>query len=153
MGTNKEQSITIQASSGLTDEEIDQMVKDAEANAEEDKKRREEIDLRNEADQLIFTTDKTIKDLEDKVSEEEKQAAESAKEDLQKALEGEDIEDIKAKKEALETQVQQLSVKLYEQMAEEQQAAAGNEEAEGAEDVVDADFEEVDEDDAEDKKE
>ena len=148
LGTNKEQSITIKSSSGLSDDEIDQMVKDAEENAEEDKKRREEIDLRNEADQLVFTTDKTIKDLEDKVSEEEKQAAESAKEALQKALEGEDMEEIKAKKDALEEQVQQLSVKLYEQMAQEQQAQQGAEGggAEEGEDIVDADFEEVDDD-------
>ena len=152
MGTNKEQSITIQSSSGLSDEEIDQMVKDAEENAEEDKKRREEIDLRNEADQLVFTTDKTIKDLEDKVSEEEKAQAEEAKEALKTALESDDIEDIKAKKEALEEQVQQLSVKLYEQMAQEQQAAEGAEGGESADDVVDADYEEVD-DEAEDKKE
>src|SRR5699024_6115652 len=102
MGTDKEQSITIKSSSGLSEEEIEQMVKDAEENAEADKKRREEVDLRNEADQLIFTTDKTIKDLEDKVSEEEKQQAEEAKEALQKAIEGDDLEDIKAKKEALE---------------------------------------------------
>ena len=152
MGTNKEQSITIQSSSGLSDEEIDQMVKDAEENAEEDKKRREEIDLRNEADQLVFTTDKTIKDLEDKVSEEEKAQAEEAKEALKAALESDDIEDIKAKKEALEEQVQQLSVKLYEQMAQEQQASEGAEGGESADDVVDADYEEVDEE-AEDKKE
>jgi len=148
LGTNKEQSITIKSSSGLSDDEIDEMVKDAEENAEEDKKRREEIDLRNEADQLVFTTDKTIKDLEDKVTDEEKQAAESAKEALEKALEGEDIEDIKAKKEALEEQVQQLSTKLYEQMAQEQAAQQGAE-GDGAgedEDIVDADFEEVDDD-------
>lgn len=146
LGTNKEQSITIQSSSGLSDEEIDKMVKDAEENAEADKKRREEIDLRNEADQLIFTTDKTIKDLADKVSDEEKQKAEAAKEELQKALEGEDIEAIQTKKAALEEQVQQLSVKLYEQMAQEQQAAQGDAENAGnsADDVVDADFEEVD---------
>src|SRR5699024_6994120 len=144
LGTNKEQSITIQSSSGLSDDEIDQMVKDAEENAEADQKRREEIDLRNEADQLIFTTDKTIKDLEDKVSEEEKQKAEEAKEALQKALEAEDIEDIKAKKEALEEQVQQLSVKLYEQMAQEQEAAQGADGESADEDVVDADYEEVD---------
>src|SRR5699024_11766170 len=92
---------------------------------EADKKRREEIDLRNEADQLIFTTDKTIKDLAEKVTEEEKQGAENAKKELQEALEGEDLEAIKTKKEALEEQVQQLSVKLYEQMAEEQQAQQG----------------------------
>lgn len=144
LGTNKEQSITIKSSSGLSDEEIEQMVKDAEDNAEADKKRREEIDLRNEADQLIFTTDKTIKDLADKVSEEEKQKAEAAKDELKKALEGNDIEDIKAKKTALEEQVQQLSVKLYEQMAQEQQAQQGAEAENKSDDVVDADYEEVD---------
>ncbi len=146
LGTNKEQSITIQSSSGLSDEEVDQMVKDAEENAEADKKRREEIDLRNEADQLIFTTDKTIKDLEDKVTEEEKQGAEAAKAELQEALEGEDIEAIQTKKEALEEQVQQLSVKLYEQMAQEQQAEAGADGSAEGDDVVDADFEEVEDD-------
>lgn len=144
LGTNKEQSITIQSSSGLSDEEIDKMVKDAEENAEADKKRREEIDLRNEADQLVFTTDKTIKDLGDKVSEEEKQKAEAAKEELKKALEGTDIEEIKAKKTALEEQVQQLSVKLYEQMAQEQQAEQGAETESKSDEVVDADYEEVD---------
>ncbi len=144
LGTNKEQSITIQSSSGLSDEEIDKMVKDAEENAEADKKRREEIDLRNEADQLVFTTDKTIKDLGDKVSEEEKQKAEAAKEELKKALEGTDIEEIKAKKTALEEQVQQLSVKLYEQMAQEQQAEQGAETENKSDEVVDADYEEVD---------
>src|SRR5699024_9842800 len=100
MGTNKEQSITIKSSSGLSDDEIDQMVKDAEENAEEDQKRREAIDLRNEADQLVFTTDKTIKDLGDKVTDDEKKDAEEAKEALKQSLEGEDLEDIKAKKEA-----------------------------------------------------
>src|SRR5690625_1953166 len=112
LGTNKEQLITIQSSSGLSDEEIDKMVKEAEENAEADKKRREEVDLRNEADQLIFTTDKTIKDLGDKVSEEEKQKAEAAKDELKKALEGDDIEEIKSKKSTLEEQVQQLTKKL-----------------------------------------
>src|SRR5690625_850071 len=147
LGTNKEQSITIQSSSGLSDEEVEQMVKDAEDNAEADKKRREEIDLRNEADQLICTTDKTIEDLAEKVSDEEKQKAEDAKEELKKALEADDIDQIKEKKEALEEQVQQLSVKLYEQMAQEQQAQAdqGGQE-DGADDVVDADYQEVDED-------
>ncbi len=153
MGTNKEQSITIQASSGLSDEEVEQMVKDAEENAEADKKRREEVDLRNEADQLIFTTDKTIKDLAEKVSDEEKQKAEEAKEELKKALESDDVDQIKEKKEALEEQVQQLSVKLYEQMAQEQQAQAdqtGQEDS--ADDVVDADYQEVDEEDQEGKE-
>jgi molecular chaperone DnaK len=153
MGTNKEQSITIQSSSGLSDDEIDQMVKDAEENAEADKQRREEIDLRNEADQLVFTTDKTIKDLGEKVSDDEKQKAEAAKDELKKALEGEDIEAIKEKKTALEEQVQQLSVKLYEQMAQEQQAAQGEAAESGSHDVVDADYEEVEDDkDTADKK-
>ncbi|MCG5103094.1 molecular chaperone DnaK [Oceanobacillus alkalisoli] len=150
-GTNKEQSITIQSSSGLSDEEVDKMVREAEENAEADKQRREEVDLRNEADQLIFTTDKTITDLGDKVSEEDKAQAESAKEELKKALEGTDMEDIKAKKEALEQHVQQLSVKLYEQMQQEQPAqGGGTAEASGNDDVVDADYKEVD--DEEDKK-
>ncbi|TQS74589.1 molecular chaperone DnaK [Ornithinibacillus gellani] len=144
LGTNKEQSITIKSSSGLSDEEIDKMVKDAEENAEADKKRREEIDLRNESDQLIFTTDKTIKDLGDKVSDEDKQKAEDLKAELKSALEGEDLEAIKTKKEALEEQVQQLSVKLYEQMAQEQQAQQGQSEQGADDDVVDADYKEVD---------
>ncbi|HLR16184.1 MAG TPA: molecular chaperone DnaK [Bacillota bacterium] len=144
MGTDKEQSITIKSSSGLSEEEIEQMIKDAEENAEADKKRREEVDLRNEADQLIFTTDKTLKDLEDKVSEDEKKQAEDAKEALQKAIEADDLEDIKAKKESLEEQVQQLSVKLYEQMQHEAEASQGAEGEQG-DDVVDADYQEVDE--------
>src|SRR5699024_11097292 len=143
-GTNKEQSITIKSSSGLSDEDVERMVQEAEENAEEDKKRREAIELRNEADQLIFTTDKTIKDLGDKVSDEEKQAAEAAKDELKKALESDDTDDIKAKKEALEEKVQQLSVKLYEQMAQEQQANQGQEASGDDDDVVDADFKEVD---------
>ncbi|WP_164216203.1 molecular chaperone DnaK [Virgibacillus sp. YIM 98842] len=151
MGTNKEQSITIKSSSGLSDDEVERMVKEAEENAEEDKKRREEVELRNEADQLIFTTDKTIKDLADKVSDEEKQKAETAKDELKTALESDDLDQIKSKKEALEEQVQQLSVKMYEQMQQEQQAQAG---AEGSgksdDDVVDADYEEMD--DEKDKK-
>lgn len=145
LGTNKEQSITIKSSSGLSDEEVDRMVKEAEENAEEDKKRREEVDLRNEADQLVFTTDKTLKDLGDKVSDSEKQEAEAAKEELKKALEGNDLEQIKAKKEALQEKVQQLSVKLYEQA--QAQAAQGDEASNNADDdVVDADYQEVDDD-------
>ncbi|AIF43382.1 molecular chaperone DnaK [Virgibacillus sp. SK37] len=144
MGTNKEQSITIKSSSGLSDEEVDRMVKEAEENAEEDKKRREEIELRNEADQLIFTTDKTIKDLGEKVSDEEKEKAEKAKEELKSALESDDQEQIKEKKEALEEQVQQLSVKMYEQMQQEAQAQQGQEGQGSDEDVVDADYQEVD---------
>ncbi|MFS0561769.1 molecular chaperone DnaK [Terribacillus sp. 179-K 1B1 HS] len=144
LGTNKEQSITIKSSSGLSDEEVERMVKEAEENADEDKKRREEVDLRNEADQLVFQTDKTLKDLGENVSEEDKQKAEAAKEELKKALEGSDIEDIRTKKDALSEQVQALSVKLYEQAAQAQQAQ-GTDNAD--DDVVDADFSEVNDDD------
>lgn len=147
-GTGKEQKITIESSSNLSDEDIDRMVKEAEENAEADKTRREEVDLRNEAEQLAFTTDKTIEDLGDKVEAEEKEKAEAAKEELNKALEGSDLEEIKAKKDALEEIVQGMSMKLYEQMAQEQQAqegAEGNEQSE--DDVVDADFKEVDDED------
>ncbi|MFG6148468.1 molecular chaperone DnaK [Halobacillus sp. B23F22_1] len=145
MGTNKEQSITIKSSSGLSDDEVEEMVRQAEENAEEDKKKREAIELRNEADQLVFTTDKTIKDLGDQVSDEEKDKAESAKEELKTALEGEDLEVIKEKKEALQEQVQNLSVKLYEQ-AQQQAEAAQGEQGNAEDDVVDADYEEVNED-------
>src|SRR5699024_7302869 len=89
------------SSSSLSDDEIDRMVKDAEKNAEEDKKRREEIDLRNEADQMVFTVGKTLSDLGDNVDESEKTKAEDAKEELKKALEGDDIEDIRSIKDLL----------------------------------------------------
>ncbi|TDM04387.1 molecular chaperone DnaK [Macrococcus carouselicus] len=144
LGTQKEQKITIQSTSALSDEEIDRMVKDAEANAEADKKRREEIDTRNEADQMVFTVEKTLKDLEGKVDDAEKEKAEAAKEELKKALEGNDIEEIRTKKDALNEIVQALSMKLYEQMAQEQQAQG---EAAPEDDVVDADFTEVKDDD------
>ncbi|GGH68265.1 chaperone protein DnaK [Compostibacillus humi] len=150
LGTNKEQSITIQSSSGLSDEEIDRMIKEAEANAEADKKRREEAELRNEADQLVFTTEKTLKDLGDKVTADEKQKAESLKDELKKALESNNIDEIKAKKEALQEHVQQLTVKLYQQVQSAQQAGPqeeqNNTKAKADDDVVDADYQEVDDD-------
>ncbi|EAA0416529.1 molecular chaperone DnaK [Listeria monocytogenes] len=153
LGTGKEQNIVIKSSSGLTDEEIEKMVQDAEANAEEDKKNKENAELRNNADQLVFTVDKTLKELEGKVEEEEVKKAEAARDELQEALKGEDFEAIKEKTESLNEIVQNLSVKLYEQAAAEQQAAGG---AEGQEvpqndDVVDAEFEEVNDDDKENK--
>lgn len=146
LGTNKEQNITIESSSALSDEEIDRMVKDAEQNAEADKKRREEVDLRNDADQLVFQVDKTLKDLGDNVSEEDKKEAEAKKDELKTALEGSDIEDIKAKKEALEQVVQQLSMKVYEQA---QQAAqkGGENTSQNDSTVEDAEFKEVNDDD------
>lgn len=147
LGTNKEQSITIKSSSGLSDDEVEDMVRQAEENAEEDKKKREAVELRNEADQLIFTTDKTIKDLGEQVSEDEKQKAETAKEELQTALEGEDLDAIREKKDALQEQVQALSVKLYEQAQAQAEAQQGEQAGGADEDVVDADYEEVNEDD------
>ncbi|UPQ85481.1 molecular chaperone DnaK [Ignavigranum ruoffiae] len=147
LGTQKEQSITIKSSSGLTDEEIDRMIKDAEANAESDKKRREEADLRNEADQLIFTTNKTLEELKDKVSEEEVKKAEAARDELQAAIDANDLEEIKSKRDALTEVVQNLSVKLYEQAAQAtQDAQANSDQTESSSDdnVVDAEFEEVD---------
>ncbi|EHX0501626.1 molecular chaperone DnaK [Listeria monocytogenes] len=153
LGTGKEQNIVIKSSSGLTDEEIEKMVQDAEANAEEDKKNKENAELRNNADQLVFTVDKTLKELEGKVEEEEVKKAEAARDELQEALKGEDFEAIKEKTESLNEIVQNLSVKLYEQAAAEQQAADGAEgqEAPQNDDVVDAEFEEVNDDDKENK--
>ena len=148
LGTGKEQTITIKSSSGLTDEEIERMVKDAEANAEADKKRKEEVDLRNEVDQLIFTVDKTLNEIEGKVDAEEVKKAEIARDELKAAVEANDLEAMKAKRDALNEVVQNLSVKLYEQAAAASQAAQGAAGAEQAssqpqDGVVDADFEEV----------
>lgn len=149
LGTGKEQTITIKSSSGLTDEEIDRMVKDAEANAEADKKRREEADLRNEVDQLVFQTDKVLADLKDKVSEEEVKKAEAARDELKAAIEANDLDQMKAKRDALNEIVQNLTVKLYEQVAAQAQAAQGDGQAQAdtnaaGDDVVDAEFEEID---------
>ncbi|RSL31529.1 molecular chaperone DnaK [Salibacterium salarium] len=151
LGTNKEQSITITSSSGLSDDEIDQMVKDAEENAEEDRKRKEEVETRNEADQLVFTTEKTLEDLGESVDQEEKDKAEEAKNKVKEALEGEDIEAITTAKDELQEIVQQLSTKLYEQAAQQAQEAQEGGEGNSEEDVVDADYEEVDDENNKDK--
>ncbi len=145
LGTQKEHNITIQASSGLSDEEIERMVKDAEANAEADQKRKEEADLKNDADQLVFMAEKTLKDLDGKVSEEEVKNVEEAKEELKTAIEAANFDDIRTKKDKLEEIVQQMSMKLYEQAAAEN--AEGAETAGEPQDdsVVEADFEEIDE--------
>jgi molecular chaperone DnaK len=148
LGTNKEQTITIKSSTGLSDEEIDKMVREAEENAEADKKRKEEVELRNEADQLVFTTEKTLKDLEGKVDESEVAKANEAKDALKEAIEKNELEEIRAKKDALQEIVQNLSAKLYEEAAKQAQAAQG---AEGQsagkdDDAVDAEFEEVNDD-------
>ncbi len=147
--TGKEQSIRIQASGGLTEEEIERMVKEAEAHAEEDKKRRALIEARNNADALIYSTEKSLKEHGDKIAEAERKAIEDAVAALKEAMQGEDVEDIKRKTEALA----QASMKLGEAMYKAQQEATGGGEA-GAEaaagkdeGVVDAEFEEVDDDD------
>lgn len=98
LGTNKEQTIVIQSDSGLSEEEIERMVKDAESNAEADAKRKEEADLRNEADQLVFQVDKTIADLGEQITEDEKKSVEDARDELKKALEAGELEGIKAAK-------------------------------------------------------
>ena len=151
LGTQKEQTIVIQSDSGLTEEEIERMVKDAEANAEADAKRKEEAELRNEADQLVFQVDKTISDLGEQITEDEKKSVEDARDELKKALEAGDIEGIKSAKEKLEGVLQPLVMKVYEQAAAAAQAAQGG--TEGATDagkkddgIVDADFEEVKDD-------
>nr|WP_106780019.1 molecular chaperone DnaK [Lysinibacillus timonensis] len=149
LGTQKEQTIVIQSDSGLTDEEIERMVKDAEANAEADAKRKEEAELRNEADQLVFQVDKTIADLGEQITEDEKKSVEDAKEELKKALEAGELEGIKSSKEKLEGVLQPLVMKVYEQAAAAAQAAqgeAGSNTDKKDDGVVDADFEEVKDD-------
>ncbi|WP_042478185.1 molecular chaperone DnaK [Bacillus ndiopicus] len=149
LGTNKEQTIVIQSDSGLTDEEVERMVKDAEANAEADAKRKEEAELRNEADQLVFQVDKTVTDLGEQISEDEKKSVEDARDELKAALEAGEIEGIKAAKEKLEGILQPLIMKVYEQAAAAAQAAQGEAgtNADTKDDgVVDADFEEVKDD-------
>lgn len=150
-GTGKEQKITIKSSSGLSDEEIDRMMKEAKENEEADRKRKEEVDLRNEVDQLIFTTDKTLKELEGKVSEDEIKKAKDAKEALEKAQKDNNLEEMKAKKDDLSKIVQDLSVKLYQQAQQAQgqaDGAQGNDQNTGNNDdnTVNGDFEEVDPD-------
>jgi molecular chaperone DnaK len=147
-GTGKEQQITIQASGGLSDEDIEKMVKDAEANAESDKKKRELVDARNQADTMIHSSEKNLTEFGDKVTEDEKMTIEKDLQALKDVLASDDLEKIKPALEALT----QSSMKLGEAMYKEQQAAAGatdpdkDNEKTKDENVVDADFEEVDED-------
>ncbi|QLL70265.1 molecular chaperone DnaK [Lactobacillus sp. 3B(2020)] len=153
-GTHKKQNITIKSNSGLSDEEIERMKKDAEANAEADKKKKEEADVRNETDQLLFQTDKTLKELDGKVSADEIQKAKDAKEALQKAKDANDIEAMKTKKDDLNKIIQDLTVKLYQQAQQQNGGAqgnptSGNDNQKGNDDgkTVDGDFEEVNPDD------
>ncbi len=156
LATGKQQEIRIQASGGLSDDEIEKMVKEAEAHREEDQKRRELIEARNQADAAIYQAEKSLRELGDKVSEDDRKAVESAIEELKKAMESDDIEEIKTKTAALATAAMKLGEKAYQQAggtadagaaggeAGDEQASAGG--AAGEEDVVDADFEEVDDD-------
>ncbi|AKB85812.1 molecular chaperone DnaK [Methanococcoides methylutens] len=154
LGTGKEQSISIQKPGGLSDEEIDQMVKDAEAHAEEDKARKEEVEVRNNAESLVNAAEKTLKEAGDVATDEQKTTIEQSITEVKEALEGEDSEAIKTKTEALQEAVYQVSAAMYEKA--QQEAAAGAEASEGAdasasdagsdETVVDADYEVVDED-------
>ena len=149
LGTNKEQSITITASTNLSDDEIDKMVKEAEANKANDEKRKEEADVRNDAEQMIFATEKAIKDLGDKVDKKEKEKAEEQIKDLKEALEKDDIEEIKAKQEKLNETAMALATKVYEQAAKDREANSETEDDSDSDsskksndDVMDAEFEE-----------
>ncbi|ANS75182.1 molecular chaperone DnaK [Paenibacillus yonginensis] len=148
-GTGKSQKITITSSSGLSDEEVERMMKDAELHADEDKKRKELVEAKNNADQLIYSVDKTIKDLGDKVDASEIEKANAAKEELSKAVGTDNLDEIKAATEKLTEIVQQLSVKLYEQAQAAQGSTEGADASQGGagkDNVVDADYEVVDED-------
>ena len=146
LGTGKENDITITASTNMSKEDIDKAVKEAESYAAEDKKRREAVDVRNNADQMIYQTEKTIADFGDKLSEEEKGKIETAKEALKEALKGEDIDAIKAKQEELQKEIYAVSEKVYKAAAEAQQAAEGAapQGDNGADNVYEADFTDVD---------
>ncbi|HOO67846.1 MAG TPA: molecular chaperone DnaK [Bacilli bacterium] len=145
LGTNKEQSITITASSNLSDDEIDKMVKEAEANKEADNKRKEEADVKNESEQLIFATEKAIKDLGDKVDSKDKEEAEKLIEELKKELENNDLDKIKEVKDKLNEKSMALATKVYEEAAkkaqeEQKENPTETEEEKKDDDVVDAEF-------------
>ena len=145
-GTGKEQKIQIQASGGLSDEEIEKMVKDAEANKEEDKKKRESVDVRNQADTLLHSTEKNLKEHGAKVSDADKKAIEDASSALKESIKGTDTDDIKKKTETLVQASMKLGEAIYKsQEKKENSSKAGNKNDEGKKDdnVVDADFEEV----------
>ena len=151
-GTGKEQSISIQKPGGLSDEEIEQMVKDAELHAEEDKKRKEEVEIKNEAESLVNAAEKTLKEADDIATDEQKSKVEAAVSDLKAALESDDLEDIKSKTEALQTAVYDISAAMYQKAQEEAASAASASEGSDSsadsdeETIVDADYEVIDED-------
>ena len=143
LGTNKEQSITITSSTTLSDEEVDRMMKEAEANKEQDKKRKEEADLKNDAEQLVFQTEKSLKDLGDKVDSKEKEEMEKLIKDVKDALEKNDIDKIKSSKDALQEKAMALATKVYENIQKEQQANENtNNNNNNGDNVQDATYEE-----------
>lgn len=133
LGTGKEQKIRIESSSGLSEAEIDRMVKEAEANAEADKREREKVEVRNEADSMIYSTEKTLKEMGDKVSAAEKQQIETAVADLKRELESGDVESIKSKTEALKQASYKIAEEMYKQQSAQQGAASGAESGGNAE--------------------
>jgi len=154
-GTGKEQKIQIQASGGLSDEEIEKMVKDAEANKDEDKKKRESVDARNQADTLIHSTEKNLKEHGAKVSDADKKAIEDASSALKEAVKGTDIEDIKKKTETLVQASMKLGEAIYksqEKKSDSSKDSGENGEEKKDDNVVDADFEEVKEESKEEDK-
>ncbi|HOK62608.1 MAG TPA: Hsp70 family protein, partial [Soehngenia sp.] len=143
LGTGKEQKITITSSTNLSEEEIQKKIKEAERFAEEDRKKKERIEIRNNADSMVYQTEKILKDLEGKISDDEKKKVTDKLDSLKKALEGDDIEDIKNKTEELTNEFQAISQKLYENVQYQQ---SGTNEGNKSDDVEDADYEVVDED-------
>ena len=150
--TGKEQAIRIESSGGLSDDDIEQMVKDAEANAEADKERRESVEVRNNAESLIHATEKSISENEDNVEAEDREAAEAAIAELRTALEGDDKAEIEAKTQALTQAAMKIGEAVYKAQQEAAGEAAAEADAQDEENIVDADFEEVPEDDADDQK-
>ncbi len=160
MGTGKEQKIRIESSSGLSESEIKNMVRDAEVHAEEDKKERERVEVRNESDNLIYSTDKSLKDYGDKITEDDRKTIEAAIADLKSALESNNAEEMKKKNEALKQAAYKLAEEVYKSQAADQQgqtASASESESSGAsadqptsseETVEDADYEVVDDEDS-----
>jgi molecular chaperone DnaK len=145
-GTGKEQKIQIQASGGLTDEEIQKMVKEAEANKEADKKKREEVDAKNHADSLIASTEQSLKEHGSKISETDKKTIEKDMEDLKEAIKSDKIEDIKTKTQQLMTSSMKLGEAIYKAQQEKPEENKGDAKPEDKKDVVDAEFEEVKDD-------
>ena len=147
LGTNKSQSITITSSTNLSDDEIEKMRREAEEHAEEDKRRKEEADLLNEAEQLVFQTEKSIKDLGDKITDDEKNETEALIKDLREALDKKDIEDIKTKKDKLQEKAMALATKVYENIQKEQANQEANNDNsndnnDNSDNVADATYEE-----------